>query len=241
MGMDLYSVQGSESFHFNWHGWGKLIDFLVDLECDTSGFSGSNDGDKVPASHCKAITKKIKTEYESGNLIEAVGLHSDDGFSGFYEHAMEIVYTGTPKACPSYAWIMNYKKGTITPPENPWPESFKDFKNAMTVCRQMPQKDIPLEITKYKPDTLSFSVLEDRLQDKNPLKRLKKLMHTATFESTWLAEPDKTPEQILQDQVKIHIYLDRFNDKDKWSRLRYYLEFADFLEACSHLRGFKQC
>ena len=64
MGMDLYSARKPRGkkhlyYRFNAFGWGTFLDFLQDLGCDLSEFSGSNDGDLVSADTCADIATRL--------------------------------------------------------------------------------------------------------------------------------------------------------------------------------------
>lgn len=227
MGMDLHSVQGSEYFHFNWFGWQKVCAFLDSLDCDLSRFSGSNDGDIVPASHCKAITKRIKVAWHEGSLVEGRGLFLNSNF-----HEFCSLFVGTENACPPHLWKINFNKNTIKAPENPLPDTLKEFLRALDFIKA-PKEELPLAVTETG---YVGAVIEARLTSKEPIVALRDRFHFDCLEKRVLMDESLSVQKALDSLVCENIHL-----KSEGSRLKYYLEFSDFLEKCSKLRGFKQC
>ncbi len=64
MGMDLVPLNGGNAqFHANWSGWSWLGSMLVQLGCDTSCMSGSNDGEIVTGKDAEAWADAIEARF----------------------------------------------------------------------------------------------------------------------------------------------------------------------------------
>lgn len=238
MGMDLYSTQKKQGKHlhyrFNWGGWGKVCVFLESLECDLSRFSGSNDGDVVPASHCKAIAKKIRNAWENDQLVESYSIRKDSSLKYHYlsvnvttisdnSHKVRVSpYTGeTTKK----DWLVrvNPHTGEITKNDRyGYPNSLKVLK-----C---PVKKLPLLLPEFQDldrlwsgffgRPIEIDIIEARLKGVKPdLSKGVPVPDIKTFDTE---SPDFNPS------------LKPFNP------IRYYLGFMKFCEECSHLGGFEQ-
>jgi hypothetical protein len=195
MGMDLIPRNPIDSFHFNLWGWRKVREFLYLLGCDLTEFSGSNDGDRVKAKTCRDITKRIKTAYEAGDLVEYhreenCGFSDDKPHLGVHQHAI------LRKNDPGNGWIVDRKNRTVT------------LSPGVLEHLETPSAALSIPDMKgLKPWDLRLKVIEARLKG-----------------------------QDFSDLIKPPVI--NWDDKDEWSVLNYYLEFADFCENCG---GFRQC
>lgn len=224
MGMDLYSAlrKDGNSLHyrFNWSGWGRLCDLLGSLGCNLSKFSGSNDGDKVPASVCKEIAKKIRIAWESNRLVEVYSVKFERGVNFHYLSMNGALVDNNHE---NWMAILNPRTGKITRNEN------YSYPNTLKVIN-CPSKKLPLLLPEFEDldrqwgrfinRPIELDIIEMRLKGQKPdLSKCIPIPDMKTYDTN---DPD-------------------FNQSLKpFSPIRYYLGFMKFCEECSHIRGFRQ-
>lgn len=91
MGMDLVALKPKPntetSFHMNWTGWRVFTDLLIDLGCDISTLSGSNDGEEVKEEDCEKWAITIDNNLDR---IAVISIKAES-YAGGYKTAYKVV------------------------------------------------------------------------------------------------------------------------------------------------------
>jgi hypothetical protein len=89
MGMDLvpFSVKDKTDeenihFHANWSGWSAIASMLSALDVDMTLFSGSNDGDEVPAEIAESWGRAVEENFDNLYVLNVEELHGPDWARG---------------------------------------------------------------------------------------------------------------------------------------------------------------
>ena len=51
--------------HYNWTGWGWILNWLEERGIDMEEFSGTNDGERLSRKTCQQVTKTIENHLSS--------------------------------------------------------------------------------------------------------------------------------------------------------------------------------
>lgn len=218
MGMDLSGCDGSY-FRFNWHGWGRLIDFLGTLDVSLEEFVGTNDGARVSSATCEQIAEAISTAEEEGRLYEIFGWSGGEldekislGRTNFFSQGAFAVPAGRKPPEPGLGqYLFHLKTKTIIAPKEPgYPPSLKKIAEA-------PVEELPILLAEYQEkykgnsysqDPLEMDLIEARLANRE-----------------------------LDLSKRIPVESNEKNNNMAWCSLHYYLKFADF---CAQCGGFEQ-
>ena len=96
MGMDLYALAPEDpefiEFHASWVGWGVLSDLLIELGCDVTEMSVSNDGEVV--SELTAMNWGCAIEESLGRIVEV--RYHDESFAAGFRSELRVIGTKTP-------------------------------------------------------------------------------------------------------------------------------------------------
>lgn len=149
MGMDLYSKRIPEGkkqrlyYRFNWTSWNNVCQFLEDLGCDISEFTGSNDGEVVSPNSCLSIANTVQNTFDAGLLLESYVVIQDGNYhilSTYYHRGEEY---------EDKEIVVDYKNHRIIHEALKFPDSFNKIINN--------PKDAPLYAVINPP---KFDILE---------------------------------------------------------------------------------
>lgn len=104
MGMDLSPLNPDvDGAHYNFTGWGIIGDLLIELGCDLSAMSGSNDGDVVGPDTARAWGEAIRDALDAGTIY--VQYFEDSTYAGGLREELHVEGTLTPRVPSTAAYL----------------------------------------------------------------------------------------------------------------------------------------